>query len=766
MNKLYLDKTRTIEDRVDNLLSMMTIKEKIGQLNQMHKGWECFRKNNNTYEVTKEFKDEVAFGNGVGAIYSPFRYDGWNMDKCSGVKQEDSIKVIELLQNYIKKNTRLGIPALITEECSHGHEALDGTIYPVNIGVGSSFNPELYEEAMSLVAKETRTRGATLALISTLDILQDPRWGRSEECYSEDPYLAAEMCKAAVRGIQGENNNDIIDQDHMVAVVKHFCGQGSTVGGHNGTSSLIGEREIREIHLIGMKAAIEVGALGCMAAYNDIDGIPCHLNQYLLTDVLRDELHFKGFVMSDGCGVDRFTKMCGGYTKAGALAIKSGIDLNLWNQSFLHLEEALNKKMLSISMIDQAVRRILTIKFKLGLFEEAVGNKKRLQTIDMKKQSQSINLKLAEETIVLLKNENQILPLGKKYETIGVVGPNAHQLYNQLGDYTPAKGLNKQAYTVYEGIKKVFFESNIYYAKGCNVRSYSNNEIKDTLLQLENAQVVVVVLGGSSDRNQVKEFDKSGAAKISQYKSDMDCGEGNDLSSLEIGKGQKVLLQELKKANKTIITVMIQGRPHILSEIIKLSDAVLIGWYPGEMGGLAIAKVLKGEVNPSGKLSVSIPYSVGQLPVYYNSKFEMDYVDISAQAQFAFGYGMSYTSFIIRNIKISDNKISLKDLNEGRKISIEVFVLNTGNRTGKEVIQLYLNAQESSITRRIKELKGFKKIELQPYQQKKVVFTIGYEELSIWSIHKRYEVEPGNVNIMIGTSSRDIVESQILKINP
>lgn len=336
--EMYKDSSRSIEDRVKDLLCKMTTKEKIGQLNQRMLGWNAYKIIDSEIGLTKEFEDEVAFGDGLGAIYGISRADGWNSHVTSGVNVKESVQVANTIQKYIIENTRLGIPVFIAEECPHGHEALEATTFPTNIGIGSTWNVGLYEKACSIIAKELRTRGGHLALISTLDIATDPRWGRTEECYGEDPYLNSIFCEKAVTGIQGTDVNELKSNQKAVAVLKHFCGQGATIGGHNGQSTNIGPRELHEIHLDGMRKGAKAKALGCMAAYNDIDGVPCHISHSLLTDILRNEMGFEGFVMSDGKGVDRLTSITGDFERAGAGAVRAGVDLNLWNDSFLVLE--------------------------------------------------------------------------------------------------------------------------------------------------------------------------------------------------------------------------------------------------------------------------------------------------------------------------------------------------------------------------------------------------------------------------------------------
>lgn len=759
----YKNKSLSIGQRVEDLLSRMTLKEKVGQLNQKMYGWNAYRKTKNGFELTEAFKEEVAFGDGVGALYGLFRADPWSeVTFENGIPIEECARVANMIQCYVIENTRLGIPILISEECPHGHQALDGTMLPTNTGIGSTWNPQLYEEALSFVAAEIRSRGANLGLISTLDIMQDPRWGRSEECFSEDPYLASRMTKAAVKGLQGNSLEDLKRTDKIAAVLKHFCAQGAAVGGHNGKSALIGERELREIHLQGMKAGVEAGATACMAAYNEIDGILCHGNQKLLTGILRDEWGFKGVVMSDGCGVDGLTRLTGDYESAGAMALTAGVDLNLWNDAFTKLESAVENGKVNIEFIDRAVRRVLSLKFLLGLFDTPYTDETIAVNVVASEDFREVNLKVAQESIVLLKNEKDILPLKRDLKRIAVIGPNADSIYNQLGDYT-APQREGTGVTVLEGIKTMVSsaDTEIVYARGCSIRGTSEEGFAEAINAAKSSDAAVLVLGGCSTRDFSVKFDTNGAAIISGNPSDMDCGEGVDVADLELGGVQVELAKEIVATGTPVIVVLIQGRPHSIPWIADHCNAVLSGWYPGKEGGKAIAQVLFGEVNPSGRLSVSIPRSSAQLPVYYNNKGTSDYLDMTACPLYPFGFGLSYTEFEYSNLCIHNNEITIAELKKNKTVRISVDVNNTGKMKGAEVVQLYIRDMEATVTRRIRELKGFEKVWLSPGEKKTVEFALGKEELGIWNTDMQFVVEPGNVKIMVGNSSACTMEAML-----
>ncbi|MBM7836775.1 beta-glucosidase [Alkalihalobacillus xiaoxiensis] len=751
----YQNPLLPIDERVELLLAEMTLKEKVGQLNQKMYGWDAYTKTDDGLELTDAFKEQVRFGDGMGALYGLFRSDPWSaVTYENGIPTEENARFANRIQTYIREHTRLGIPVLLSEECPHGHQALDGTMIPTNIGVGSTWNPQLMEQAYCHIATEIRARGAHLGLISTLDLLRDPRWGRSEECYSEDPYLAAEMTKAAVYGLQGRRGAP--GNEQIGAVLKHFAAQGAGERGINAGPVPIGERELREIHLPGMKAGVEAGALGCMAAYNEIDGIPCHGNEWLLTELLREEWGFTGIVMADGTANDRLNQLTGDYRKSAALALKAGVDLSLWDVSFTKLAEAVEYGWVEEKWIDRAVRRVLKLKFSLGLFEDPFVPEEDVNEVVGNGAFKEINKQVARESIVLLKNEGAILPLAKT-KKVAVIGPNADQIYHQLGDYTSIRQ-EKKGTTVLEGILELS-EGEVSFAEGCQVRGDSKAGFAEAIALANDADVAVVVVGGSSARNFDLDFDLNGAAIVKGNPSDMDCGEGVDVADLRLGGVQEELILALAQTGTPIIAVLIQGRPHAITEIDKHCQAILCGWYPGEEGGTAISEVLFGDVNPSGKLAVSMPRSSAQLPVYYNYKDQgraLTYLDMSATPLYPFGYGLSYTTFELKNVRVLHDELSISELQNGKCIAIEIDLENTGIRAGAEVVQLYIHDVEATVTRRRKELKGFKKVSLQPGEATTVAFYLGKDDLSYWNKQMKFVPEPGEINVMVGNHSNSL----------
>jgi beta-glucosidase len=738
----------TISERVETLLANMTLKEKVGQVNQKLYGWEVYRKTDTGYELTEKFKEHVRFGDGIGVLYGLFRSDPWSaVNYKNGIPDDKTAEVANMVQQYVKEHTRLGIPVLLSEESSHGHQGLDSMITPVNLGIGATWNPVLHEELMSAVAEEVRAKGAHLALVSTLDILRDPRWGRSEECFSEDPYLTSRLTEAVIKGMQGEES-DSIPAGKMIPVLKHFAAQGNGTGGKNAAPASIGERELREIHLPPMIAAIQSGALACMAAYNEIDGIPCHANGYLLNDILRKEFGFKGVVMADGCALDNLVQLTQSTEKAAALALESGVDISLWDDVFTKLEKAVEIGLVSEERLNDAVRRVLTLKFKMGLFEQPYVEEKEPQN---KKQKENINLESARQSIVLLKNEG-ILPLKKNCQKIAVIGPNADSIYNQLGDYTPFQR-EGSVITVLKGITSLAKEAEVTYERGCGIRSANSEEMEKAVRLAISSDVAIVVLGGSSARNFDAQFDLNGAVVNTTGEEEMDCGENVDVADLELGGGQLQLLKKVMETGTPTVVVLIQGRPHAIPWFTEHVPAVLNAWYPGQMGGQAIAEVLFGEVNPSGRLPVSIPRSSMQLPVFYNYKeggYKKDYFDMTGNALYPFGFGLSYTQFTYENLRAARKSIPSDQLLAGKKFTISVEVTNNGKYDGYDVIQLYLKGKGSSITRRVKELKGFKKVWLSVGETKIVVFEMGMEELQVFNSQNKYVLEPGSFEIEVG----------------
>lgn len=683
---------------MEQLLQQMTLKEKVGQLNQRLYGWQVYEKTAAGIFLTDYFKDEVARFGSIGLIYGVFRADPWSeKNLTSGLTVQESQQVSRMIQDYLKEHTRLKIPALLSEECPHGHQGLYATTTPANITAGASWNPALYQELQEIVAEEIREKGAHVGLISTLDIVRDPRWGRTEECFSEDPFMASAFTQAAVGGLQGTEKT--IPANKVLAVLKHFAAQGAAMGGHNAGPVAIGERELREIHLPPMIAGIESGALMCMAAYNDLDGIPCHMNHRLLTEILREEAGFAGAVMADGCALDRLAERTHDRALAASLALKSGVDVSLWDNVFPYLEEAVLTGLLDEACLDQAVLRVLKLKEKMGLFTEP--NPAVATSTPQKKRA--LATRLAEEAIVLLKNDGCLPLAAAKPAKIAVIGPHITNSYHQLGDYTPFKEA-ADCVALLEGLQQQTAGQKISYtaAEGCGIAKVLPNGIEQALAAAKDADQIIVTVGGASTRDFETVFAANGAALTGS--GEMTSGENIDLADLSLPACQKELLRALKKLGKPLIGIVIAGRPHLLTELADECNALLFAGYPGQYGGTALARIIFGAVNPSGKLAVSIPDANGQLPVYYNFRdaaFKADYADLPGQPHFGFGFGLSYADFALSAVTVEK---------QAQTVAIRGKLFNTSRHAGAEVIQVYLKQYSKTVIPRKRALCAFEKI--------------------------------------------------------
>ncbi len=617
----YQNPKLTIRQRVEDLLSRMNIAEKVGQVNQHLYGWECYEKNGDKIELTEKLKEHVKWGGGLGALYGLFRSDPWSKtDYKNGIPAKESWKVANLVQEYVLQHSRWKIPVLLVEECPHGHQGLDGISYPTNIGRGNTFNVALLEQSSRLMAKELAAKGVHLALVSTLDLAKDPRWGRTEECFGEDPILSARFSEAVVRGFQGEIISEkvsFLDQtveeinkkkDQIGVVLKHCIAQGEALGGHNSGTVTIGRREFSDIYGPLLKSTRN--AVGVMAAYNDIDGIPCHINRALFEQTLRKEIGYQGIVMADGVALDRLSDVFTDKKTAAAYALAAGIDLSLWDETYTKIAEAIDNQVVDEKLLDQAVRRVLSVKFLLGLFEQPFANDPKEYWDHLMEESEHLNLETAKESITLLKNDG-ILPLDQQVKNIAVIGPNAHDVYHLLGDYSAPQTEDRLKKKIVQEIKTEFPQSKVSYAQGCEVRNQEDQEEKllEAVTLAQNSDVIIAVLGGSSARNFDMEFLRNGA--VSSKGINMDSGENVDVASLSLGGYQEQLIEQLYQLGKPIITILVQGRPYDLMKIESFTNAIATAWFPGQEGGKAIAQMISGRNNPSGRLSLSYLEIVG-----------------------------------------------------------------------------------------------------------------------------------------------------------
>lgn len=732
-------KKNTYSAEAKELLDKMTLQEKIGQLNQKLYGFGIYERNGEEISFSQEFKDEVEKYGGLGTLYGLYRADPWSQKSYeNGLYGENAVKAYNKMQEYVLEHSRLRIPALLSTECPHGHQALDSYLLPVNLNMGATFNTELIHSAYSVCGRQLREMGVDLALISLLDVVRDPRWGRSEECFSEDPYLCSKMAEQVVKAVQDEG---------VSVVAKHFAAQGECTGGINASAARIGERELREIHLPAMKACADAGVDGVMAAYNEIDGVFCHANRHLLTDILRDEMGFEGVVMADGCAIDQLNVVTGDCVHSAAAALRAGVDIGLWDEAYGRLEEALENGYITEEDIDRAVLRVLELKIKRGIFKHPLlDENQKLEDYSYEKYPQALDI--ARESVVLLENRNQILPLSKEQRKIAVIGPNADAVYNQLGDYSPQVKREKCS-TVLDGVRS-YFGDNVVYARGCGVFEGTQEEQTEAVKLAEQSDITILVLGGSSSRFGEVSFDANGAA-ISEHGVSMDCGEGVDTSELSLPIEQRELAEKIFATGSKVITVIIGGRAYALDTIAEKSDAVLYAFYPGMQGGKAIAEILFGDVNPSGRLPVSLPRCSGQLPVYYNYKNSyrsMHYYNIPDGAAYTFGYGKSYTEFVYEDVSFGNTEVALDELHKNG-IQAEMTIKNVGEYDGYAVPLVYIAGEQGSVVRRAKELKGFKKVWLKKGESKRVSILLPAEAFAVWNFEMEFKVEPGRVKLIL-----------------
>lgn len=759
----YKDPALSVHERVQHLLSLMTPEEKIGQLVQPF-GWKAYETRDGEIQLTDVFKEQVRSG-AIGSLYGVLRADPWTgVTLETGLSPAEGARAVNEIQRYAVEHSRLGIPLLIGEECSHGHMAIGGTVFPVPLLIGSAWNDELYRQMCRAVGLETRSQGGAATYSPVLDVVRDPRWGRTEECYGEDPYLISRMAVAAVEGLQGES---LDSPGSVIATLKHFAGYGSSEGGRNAGPVHMGRRELLEVDLMPFKKAVEAGAESIMPAYNEIDGVPCTVNGELLDDILRQEWGFEGMVITD-CGA--ISMLASGHDTAESgmdAAIQSicaGIDMEMSGEMFgQYLLEAVELGKLEISVVDRAVRRVLSLKFRLGLFENPYVDPVAAGKVIGCSEHIDIARRLAAEGAVLLKNEGGILPLSKASAgTIAVIGPNADHGYNQLGDYTSPQPPDRVV-TVLKGIRHKFADEpqRVLYAPGGRIKDDSREGFDLALSCAKQADTVVLVLGGSSARDFGEgTIDlRTGASKVTENAlSDMDCGEGIDRMTLGLSGVQLELAQQIHQLGKPLIVVYINGRPIVEPWIDEHAAAILEAWYPGQEGGHAVADLLFGDVNPSGRLTLSIPKHVGQLPVYYNGKRSRGkrYLEEDSKPRYPFGYGLSYTEFTYSDLKVTPEVIGADE-----HAVVTVKVTNTGEREGDEVVQLYISDVTSRFSRPLKELKGFEKISLKPGESRTVEFSVGPEELQYIGQDYRPIVEPGLFRVMVGRHADDTISAEL-----
>lgn len=754
----YRNPGLSVDERTWDLIGRMTLEEKVGQM-LCPLGWEMYDKKDDLTVTHSQKFEQLVKERHIGMLWATYRADPWTRKTIeNGLNPALAAQAGNALQKYIIENTRLGIPVFLAEECPHGHMAIGTTVFPTAIGQAATWNPALIAEMSSAIAKEARLQGAHIGYGPVLDLAREPRWSRTEEAYGEDPVLIARMGEAYVKGM---GSGDLSQAYSMISTLKHFVAYGIPEGGHNGNPANVGIRDLKENYLPPFGAAIKAGALSVMTAYNSIDGIPCTSNEYLLKDVLRKEWEFKGFTVSDlGSieGLGSTHRVVETVQDAAILAANAGLDVDLGGNAFRKLIAAVKENKIRESAIDTAAYRVLRLKFEMGLFENSYVDTKNVAENVRNSEHIALARKVAQEAIVLLKNDNNMLPLSTDIKRVAVIGPNADNIYNQLGDYTAPQERSNIS-TVLDGITAKLGASKVQYAKACAIRDTQHADIDEAVAAARNSDVAIVVVGGSSARDFKTEYIETGAAIVSKEGiSDMESGEGYDRATLGLMGKQMELLKAVKETGKPVIVIYIQGRPLNMNWADENADALLTAWYPGQEGGNAIADVIFGDYNPAGRLPVSVPRSVGQLPVYYNKRTPLghDYVDESKDPLYAFGYGLSYTAFDYSRLNI--NKISPNNYD------ISVSVSNTGNYDGEEVVQLYIRDEVASTARPVKQLRHFDRVFLKKGETKTITFRLAEEDFSIIGQKADKVVEPGKFTIMIGASSDDIRLKDIIEI--
>jgi beta-glucosidase len=745
---LYKNPIFPLEERLNDLLSRMTLEEKVGQMNiptcySPEIGWGLNSNAPYLWDMkdTKEVREKQLEGCrkwAAGTHNDVFGPGGGFFTLSDRLVYEGSERqaiVLNELQKIAVEKTRLGIPLLEVEEGTHGLMCAGGTVFPEGLAIGSSWNRNLVRQIYTAAAEEGRAIGVHGLCTLVIEPNRDPRMGRNEEGYSEDPYMCSQIAAEIVQALQGY---DISARDKLISFLCHYPGQSQPVSGFERGAMEISERKLREVFLPSFKTGIKTyGALGVMATYPAINGEAVHSSEKILTGILREEFGFKGIVLSEGGGLGTIVteRHAATQKEAGILALKAGVDVGISIEDAYmgSLIENVKEGKIPMSEVDRAVSRILRLKFQLGLFENPYSDPARAAKVVHSDKHRDLALEAEREGIVLLKNEKKLLPLKKDVKSIAVIGPAADASVDQLGDYHP-QYIPQHIVTVLEGIKnKVSQKAKVTYVKGCEITGDKLNEINKAKTAAKSADIAVVVIGEAG------------------YKTN---GEGRDVASLDLTGMQEELLKAVYATGTPTIVVLINGRPLSVRWASENVPAIVEAWMCGEQGGNAVADVLFGDYNPGGKLSVSIPRTIGQFPFYYNhsaTKEGAKYIDMPATPLYEFGYGLSYTTFGYSNLKINPEKIN----SEGNVV-VTFDVKNTGDRKGDEVAQLYINDIVSSTSRPVKELKGYERITLAPGEVRTVKIILTPEELSLLDRNMHQVVEPGIFEVMVGSSSADI----------
>jgi beta-glucosidase len=714
MKEVYRDSSRSARERTEDLLQRMTLEEKVAQMCQV----------NLEHDPELWIKER-----GIGSYLN--------------ITSEECLKLQEMALK-----TRLGIPLLLGIDAVHGHAFYNGaTVFPTQLGLSSSWNPPLIEQVARITAKEVIRTGYNWTFSPVLCMGRDPRWGRINETFGEDPCLIGVMAQAMIRGYQGE---DLSCPDSILACAKHFIAYGESTGGRDSAEAEVTRRKLKSLFFPPFKSACDAKCGSFMSAYHSIDGVPCSANQWLLRDVLKNEWDFRGIVVTDWKNLSylyELQKVAPGWAEAAKIALNAGNDMMMMGPDFFdNIIQEYHSGEIDEKLINDSLRRILNIKFKLGLFDgKAITKKPSDINIIGCDAHRKVALEAALQSIVLLKNHNNTLPIKEDIGSITVTGPNADSFVGQLGDWSfieantgndsPVYESHKAAtVTVLESIKRrVNGKSTVRYTKGCDIYNPEDRSINEAVNAAKDSKLIIAVVGDSHKLN----------------------GEQKDRASLDLTGAQQELLKALKATGKPLVIVLLNGKPLTIPWIAENADAIIEAWNPGLEGGNAIASIIFGDYNPCGKLTISFPRHVGQIPVYYNQlpgwHGEERYIDLEPGPLFAFGFGLSYTTYQYDNLKVSK-----KELKTDESLTVTVDVKNTGEREGIEIVQLYVNDMFSSCVTPIKQLKRFRRVKLKPGEKKSVEFHLPVSELTMINACEQEVIEPGEFEVMVGSSSRDM----------
>lgn len=724
--KVYIDmeEKKMNKKELKSIIQEMTLDEKIAQLMQLTGDFY----NENGGEITGPLAE-------MGINESVLNNSG-SILGVSGAKD-----VIKIQEEYIKNN-RHGIPLLFMADVIHGYK----TIFPIPLAIGSSWDLELAEKSAEVAAREAAVSGLHVTFAPMVDLVRDPRWGRVMESTGEDSYLNSEFARAFVRGFQGDELTN--DMERVAACVKHFAAYGAPEGGRDYNTVNMSERQLREAYLPAYKAALEEGCEMVMTAFNTVDGIPATSNKWLMRNLLRDEWGFDGVLISDWGAVKEAIPhgVAENEAEAAYKAIQAGVDIEMMTPCYIrHLKELVENGKVNESLIDESVLRILKLKEKLGLFENPYrGADEKLENeLILCEEHRDASRKLAEKSCVLLKNES-VLPL-KENQKIALIGPFA-QSGDILGSWS-WKGDTENTTHLYDAMKARVAQSNLSVAMGCDVESITKEQVEEASQVAKDADVLVLALGEYS----------------------MMSGEAACRANIQLPQAQLELIERMKDLNKPMVVVLFNGRPLDLHGVLDKADAVLEAWFPGTEGGAAVTNILYGDVNPSGKLTMSFPYSVGQVPVYYNAfntgrpnnenapdGYVSKYLDIPNEPLLPFGFGLSYTTFSYRDMKLSSNTITSE-----QPIEVSVKVTNTGEHAGEEVVQMYIRDVVGEVVRPLKELKDFCKVHLNPNETKEITFTLKEEQLRYYHANLEFTSDEGTFEIFIGTDSVNVMKDTL-----